>query len=328
MRDKHLTSKFWVIGTYFNPPRFKTRERLANEFIARMNADPNINLFIVETAFGDREFHLTQPNNPRHLQLRTYDELWHKESTINLAVQRLPSDWEYVAWIDMDVQFVRPDWQLETAHQLQHHQIVQMWQDANHLGPNMEITNDWQIKSFAYLYKTGQMLKTPAGYPYSGQGGKKAAYPHPGFAWAMRREAWEAVGGLLDICILGAGDYHMAHSLVGRAQETLEWNPEQKSGYHPNYRQMIMNWAQHAEHFLKRDLGYVPGTILHHWHGRQTDRKYNERWRTLVNHKFDPLMDLRRDSQGLYQLNPLKWELRDALRNYASARNEDSIDVF
>jgi hypothetical protein len=327
MRDLHMPKKLCVIGTYFNPPRFKTRERLAREFMERMNANPLVNLFVVETAFGDREYHITEPDNPRHLQLATYDELWHKESTINLMAQRLPRDWQYVAWVDMDVQFVRDDWALETCHQLQHHHFVQLWQTASMMGPNMEITNNSTVKSFAYLYNIHQMKPTPAGYPYSG-GGPTYAYPHPGLAWAARREAWDHVGGLLDTCILGAGDYHMAHALIGRAKETLEWNPQQKNGYHPNYRQMIMTWEKHAETFIKRDLGFVNGTILHHWHGRQEARKYNERWRTLVKHKFDPIGDLRKDSQGLYQLNPLKWGLRDAIRQYAKQRNEDSIDVF
>lgn len=326
MRDAHMPKKLWVVGTYFNPPRFKAREKLAREFIERMEENPLVNLFIVETAFGDREFHLTEKGNPRHLQLKTFDELWHKESTINLAVQRIPDDWEYVAWIDMDVQFVRHDWALEACHQLQHHMVVQLFQTASLLGPNQEMVNEQTIKGFAYLYKIHQMKPTPAGYPYSG--GPGYAYPHPGFAWAMRREAWDHLGGLLETCILGAGDYHMAHALIGRAKETLEWNPQQRNGYHDNYRAMIMAWEAHAERYIRRDLGFVNGTILHHWHGAQKARKYNERWKTLVKHKFDPIMDLRRDSQGLYQLNPHKWGLRDAIREYASQRNEDSIDVY
>ena len=35
-----------------------------------------------------------------------------------------------------------------------------------------------------------------------------------GGAWAFRRSALEAVGGLLDICILGHGDWSIAFGLV------------------------------------------------------------------------------------------------------------------
>jgi len=326
LRDTHMTKRLCVISTYFNPPRFKSRERLAREFMERMNDNPLVNLYVVEVAFGDRSYHLTQPGNPNHLQLRTYDELWHKESALNLLAHRLPKDWQYVAWIDMDVTFLRPDWAMETVHQLQHHMFVQLWQTASMMGPNGEITNDQTVKSFSYLYRIGQMKPTPAGYPYSGPP-PYYAYPHPGLAWGARREAWNAVGGLLDVCVLGAADYHMAHAMIGRAKETLEWNQTQKNGYHENYRSMIMNWQAHSEMYIKRDLGFVNGTILHHWHGKAKERKYNERWKTLVKHNFDPLLDLRRDDQGLYQLSTVKWGLRDAIRDYARGRNEDSIDL-
>src|SRR5260370_1321719 len=37
-----------------------------------------------------------------------------------------------------------------------------------------------------------------------------------GGAWAWRRHAFNTVGGMLDTCILGSGDWHMAFALIGR----------------------------------------------------------------------------------------------------------------
>lgn len=321
--DTHLLKNFYVVTMLSNPVRFKTRYRLYEEFKQHMEAS-GVKLVTVELSFGDRSHQITNKSDPSHIQLTTFDELWHKENAINIAVSRLPSDWEYVAWIDADVKFLRQDWAIETVHQLQHHHVVQLWQTAHALGPGYETTNDTTIKGFAYCYATGQQRPTwdnkGKPYPY-------APYWHPGFAWAMRRESWDHLGGLIDHCILGAADYHMANALIGKAEETLAWNKEQREGYHPNYRNMILAWQKNAETFIKRDIGYVPGTILHHWHGKGKDRKYNERWRALVEHKFDPIADLKRDWQGLYQLNPLKWGLRDAIRQYGRDRNEDSIDT-
>jgi hypothetical protein len=321
--DTHLLDGFYVVTMISNPVRFKTRYRLYDDFAQHMT-DSGAKLVTVEIAHGDRKHQLTSANNPNHIQLQTYDELWHKEAALNLAVSRLPKDWQYVAWIDADVKFLREDWALETVHQLQNHKVVQMWQTAHALGPGYETTNDTTIKSFGYCYATGQPRPTwddnGKPYPY-------APYHHPGFAWAMRRESWDALGGLLDFCILGASDYHMANGLVGRANETLSWNKQQREGYHPNYKGMIMAWQDRAELYIKRDLGYVPGTILHHWHGASKNRKYNERWKVLVEHKFDPITDLKRDWQGLYQLNPLKWGLRDAIRKYNRDRDEDNTST-
>jgi len=75
-------------------------------------------LYTAEVAFGERQFEVTQAANPRRLQLRTAHEIWHKENALNLLIQRLPTDAKYVAWIDADVKFNRPDWAQETLQLL------------------------------------------------------------------------------------------------------------------------------------------------------------------------------------------------------------------
>jgi len=97
-------------------------------------------LYVVEVAFGDRDFVLTQADNPHHIQLRTWHELWLKERAINLGVAHLTRqvpDWGKVAWIDGDCHFARYDWANETLHLLEHYPIVQMWSEllAEYKGP-------------------------------------------------------------------------------------------------------------------------------------------------------------------------------------------------
>jgi hypothetical protein len=46
-------------------------------------------LYTAEVAFGERHFEVTEAGNPRHLQLRTTSEIWHKENALNLLIQRL-----------------------------------------------------------------------------------------------------------------------------------------------------------------------------------------------------------------------------------------------
>src|ERR1700677_494960 len=98
-----------IIAVISNPANFKSRYRLYREFEARMLKE-GANLYTVELAIGDQEFAVTDSSNGKHIQLRTNDELWHKENLINIAISRLPDEAEYVAWIDADVQFLRADW--------------------------------------------------------------------------------------------------------------------------------------------------------------------------------------------------------------------------
>jgi hypothetical protein len=311
---KRLPAKLHVIAVVFNPLRFQSRYNLYREF-AKHAIDAGADLWTVEVALGERPFEVTSRSNPKHIQLRTKTELWHKERMINLAVQRLPIDWQYVAWVDADLTFVNPDWVHETMQQLQHYPVVQMFSHAMDLGSNMEPLPP--VGGFAYTWAAGNrelpILGTDKG-PHSG-----ARYWHPGFAWAYTRDAWNTLGGMLDVCIIGSGDYHMAYALVNQLERTIP------HGSHPQYIKMVRQWGDRAS-LLKQNIGAVPGTVMHHFHGPKKHRGYATRWKMLVEHEFDPVVDLTLDWQGLFTLShasPIK--LRDDLRSYFRARNEDSI---
>jgi len=57
------------------------------------------------------------------------------------------------------------------------------------------------------------------------------------------------------------------------------------------------------------------------------DRHYSDRWKILVDNKYNPESDLKRDAQGLYSLTDRSPGLRDGIRTYFRSRNEDSIDL-
>ncbi len=299
-------STLYVVTAISNACRYSSRYKLYENF-AKMVADSGGVLVTVEAAFGNRPHVITRPDNPYHVQLRTSSELWHKENMINLGIQRLPENWEYVAWIDADVQFARHDWVNETLNQLQHFHVVQMFSKANDLDPDYEPFQ--RHIGFVYSYMHGLASRND----YSNW--------HPGFAWAARREAINHLGGLIDYAILGAADRHMAHALIGRVRQTIH------SKLNQNYKNWLHIWEARAEKHIQRNIGYVPGVIQHYWHGKKRDRRYAERWHILVDNKYDPMLDLKHDHQGLWQLTDHNINLRDDLRGYFRARDEDSIDI-
>lgn len=301
-----------IIAVVSNPIRYASRYALYDKFAAHVRSQPLARLHTVELAFGRRPFEIPDAE----LRLRTYDEIWHKENMINLMIQRLPPDWKYVAWVDADIEFQRKDWVVETMQQLQHHHVVQMFQTALDLGPEGEAMGTHN--GFAWSYASGK--PRPQKDLYSGY-----SYPHwhPGFAWAARREAIDYLGGLYDVSILGSSDHLMAWSLIG---ENMIPSTMTKS-----YIKSLQDWQDRAERLITRDIGFVPGTVVHFFHGKKRDRRYQSRWKILSDYRFDPFLDLKRDSQGLYQLDvdgsPRMNGFRDALRDYFRSRNEDSIDV-
>lgn len=323
-----ISAPLYVATSLFNPLRWYSRQKNYEAF-EKMVADAGGMLYTVEVALRDRHHEVTHFSNPQHLQLRSDHELWYKENSLNALIGRLPHDWEYVAWIDADVAFTRPDWVVETLHQLQHYDFVQMFSFAQDLGPEHQPLGQ-PTPSFIYAYLDrppgsppdfDKLFRFPTGYYGAGMLPRGVLVTRPGLAWAARRQALEAVGGLIDWAILGSGDWHMATALVGHVEKSIN------SGYSERYKKKCYQWQYHAEKHIRRNIGFVPGMLYHHWHGSQLARLYAYRWKLLVETRFDPDLDLKRDVQGLYQLTERSIALRDGLRAYGRARNEDSIDV-
>src|SRR5271157_814823 len=108
--DQHYPWAEWseeqtlhVAVCYSNPFRWRTRRELANDFRRHMMQTVNVDLHMIELAYGDRPFEVTNKTlYPSDIQLRTKCELFHKENLLNIAIRSFPPDWKYGAIIDAD----------------------------------------------------------------------------------------------------------------------------------------------------------------------------------------------------------------------------------
>ena len=304
--NEPIEDKLNVIIVISNPCQFGTRYLLAREFVRRIELEePNVQLYIVELAYNDQQFYVTNKGNKNHLQIRTSTApLWHKENMINLGVKYLlPKKWKAFAWIDADVEFENATWALDTLKVLNGcKDVVQIFShcvDMDKEKLTMRVFN-----SFGYQYAKKNR--------YSGQGEN---YWHPGYAYACTRKAYEKMNGLFEVAILGSGDNIMALSFINNGLKAV--NDLSTDGY----KQTISEFQSRCANLR---IGYVPGVIRHYFHGSKKNRKYTERWEILIKHNFDPLEHITTDEKGL--LIPSRscpQELLDDIMNYFKERNED-----
>jgi len=295
-----------VVTVYSNPVRWKTRRRAHMEFEEHM-LDSGVALTTVEVALGRRPFNLPDSRHINRVRLRQDGMIWNKEAALNVGINRIAESAKYIGWFDADIEFRREDWARESVHALQQYAVIQPWSHAYDLGPRGEHMN--VHVSFCHQFWHGLPVG-PNHKPYN--------FAHPGYAWCATRQALHGLGGLLDVGVLGSGDHHMAMSLVGQAEVSLP------KGLSPAYRRIVLEWQKRAEEVVKRNLGFVEGTIEHAWHGKKADRKYVSRWKLLVDHKFDPDRDIRRNAWGLWELNPGKPDFMRDVDRYFKQRFEDS----
>jgi hypothetical protein len=304
-------SELCAITTVFNPAGYASRFKLYHDFREQIRRS-GITLYTVELAIGNQGFCVTDARDPHHIQLRTGHELWYQENLFNVALKRLPLHFDSVAWIEADVIFVRPDWVSATKKQLEKYRFVQLFSHAVDLGPKFE---PLKIREgFVYRYLSGRAELGPRVFDAGGLG-------KTGYAWAAHRATLEQLGGLIETTIVGSSDYFTALALI----EQL--TPEKTRRPGTEYAASLMRWQSNCQRYVNGSIGYVDGTILHCWHGRREDRGYDTRWRILLENKFDPQLDLRKNDDGLFELTERNPDLRDAIRRYFRSRNEDCLEA-
>ena len=294
----------YVILPYFNFCGFKRRRDLFVQFVNEIakTQGPLVRMVISE-AVGTARLPRGLPVW-KHMTFETPSKIWIKENLINLAADRLPRYWKYMAWIDADLTFLNQNWVRDTIHELETADVVQLWRSAVNLGPDGETLK--VDKSFAYMFIDSGTEWTQT---------DRYGFWHPGYAWACTRKAYDIMDGLVDWAILGSGDRHMAMALAGLAQKSCPGN------IHPNYMFLLRNFEKKLKNFK---TSYVDGTILHYWHGSFANRRYRERWEILTKNNFDPFEDIGMDSDGIISLTEVGKRFDTFLDDYFTGRKEDS----
>ncbi len=319
-----LLKDFFVVAVHSNTCRYKRRPHLFNQFKKMVEAS-GVDMIVVELALGHRPFEVTSAVQANHLRLRSNEEFWHKENLINLGIAHARRLWpkkRRVAWIDADCAPIGrtfQEWMLETWHELQHYEIVQMWEWLQPLDIKLNPIGSPNPSFMANYIKFGNPYPKPIkGYPRQ--------WGSPGLAWAANLSSLDHLAdmGIPDGAVLGAGDWYFSHMLIS----DLPFPDMTK--YSRGYLEYWQHRQELCERWIKRDVGFVSGLVTHFYHGKTIDRGYNTRENILIEGQFSPHTDLKRDRQGLWQLEtwtPRQMRMRDRIRQYFRFRNEDSVDL-
>ena len=302
----------WLLTCYFNADGYRTKRANYDRFALSLRRS-HLRLLTVECAFPGQPFEL--PAGPDVLQFRARDVLWQKERLLNLGLAHLPAACTKLAWLDCDVLFENPDWAAETSRRLDRFPVVQPFARAVRLPRGADAyraTGDvWE--GFAAVQ---------ARDPHALLSGRFDRHGHTGFAWAARREVL-AGPGFYDACVAGSGDHMMAHAFCG------DWDSacidRIIGGIAPDnrHRDWFAAWSRRIYPATRARVGYVPGAVLHLWHGDFTHRRYVDRNRELARFGFDPAVDLRIGPGGCWEWRSDKPELHRWARAYFGQRRED-----
>jgi len=290
-----MSKKLCVVTALSQSDKYGNRNKLYDEFAERIH-DAGAKLVTVDLAYGEANHHVKSDYS---IQVRAKQRLFHKEDLLNIGFDAAPVDCDYVAWMDADIAFCRPDWVDATIEALQTKKVIQMFSAAQDLDE---------------CYEPSQQLLT--GFIKAGIDSTEDIRP-PGFAWAARREVIELTNGLCDLNILGSGDTFTAWSWFNK----LFTVPAILDDCPPSLKGAWVDWQHRAHNAVGRNeanIGYVSGLIHHYWHGPRATRGYESRWEILKRFDYDPERDLERNEFGILQLR--NSDLQQVVDQYLDSR--------
>lgn len=292
-----------VVTCFFNPSGYQrpldNYQRYA-EGIRRQCGE----LFTVEMAYDDDEFCL--PDAAIHVRgRRDRHLLWQKERLLNLAIEKIGSQYDAIAWVDADISFENDEWLDATKQTLNTNSIIQPWTEVNFL--TRDGGSEFRRRSVGWYYLNDKTKYTDM------------LIAHPGYAWAARTD-WLRRHGLYQYMVTGGGDSLMLHAFTNSFTGLVK---SLRAAWLEHY----LKWNNAVYGAVAGRLGCIDGNITHFYHGERKHRHYVDRWFVLADNDYDPDRDIEIDETGLLawteHARRTKPHMVNWVQHYFSMRKED-----
>ena len=155
------------------------------DFLNRYGSLIRIRFVIIEASDNQFELPYNQKEVYLHLRYKIRHYFQIKENLINVAISKLPNDWQYVSWIDTDLTFLNPNWVEDTISELKRSDFIQLFQTAVFMGPNGEALHIFKSVGFVHQISTEKVKYD----------GNRVGWP--GYACAMTKWTYEKMNGLV-----------------------------------------------------------------------------------------------------------------------------------
>lgn len=299
--------KVAVVTSFFNPTGYKTNVENWHKFHSDMG-NFDVDVYTIELSY-DGKFYL--PETKFHKRVDTSSEwttLWQKERLLNIVIEQLdPSEYDAVCWIDADVIFENRQWVDDLREKLSYRNWCQLFDKGVMLNKDGSV--DLERYSCGWYY-ANQPEKT-----------QDLRYAHPGFAWGARLDWIQSNGGLIQNNIVGGGDTSMLHGIHFYDKSYFI-----TKGGEP-WNKILEGWAKPVRESGGDSFDYIPGTIYHLYHGTRKNKMYTERFEWLVQHNYDPNVDIFINSDGVIEwtehAKKHKPQLIQNIKSYFQMRKED-----
>ncbi len=289
-----FASDLAAIALHFNPCGYVAPRRNFRRFRQHFSG---CRLFTAEVSF-DGEYHL---DCDWQIAATADNFLWQKEAVINWMVARVPAEYTKIAWIDADLQFLNADWAGQTSQLLDYYATLQLYARVHYLDP------------------AGQLEQSCLGTIFAAQQELNGSQTSGG-AWAARRDLLQT-HGMYPFSIVGGGDSCWLDAVRGI------YDGRATTRRTPRLNAHCQQWMRRVGADAAGSVTYLPGDVVHFYHGTLENRRYGQRYKMLELADYDPEADVRVGANGLLEWCSDKPDLHQQMTAYFQLRAEDEIPV-
>jgi hypothetical protein len=186
--------------------------------------------------------------------------MFHKENLWNVGVDHIPPQYTKLLFVDNDIVFTEPHWSRVLSDSLDAALVVQ------------------PFRSIALQTAAGEVQRTLASFLCAAThrpSSPRSPWSAPGYAIACQRRWLQAVGGFMDMAIMGGGDALTMAALTGvDIQHHMCWT------HQPYAHAAWKAFCDQVQASLDPSLEfwtYAPLHIQHLYHGQAENRQYSTR---------------------------------------------------
>lgn len=244
------------------------------------------------------EVYSTTPSIYKSFRIKSDSVLFHKERLCYLLEKKVPAKYTKLIFLDIDILFGDPEWYDNVSKALDMYDIVHPYETANWLDLTYT-KNLRQAETVVKAWDNGRRIGSNC---------------HVGFAWAFKRE-WYNAHGFFQYCVIGSGD--SLSSMAWLKQSAFFVESDVNSKYEvPAYSEFLKSI------FPSPKISYVKGNIYHLYHGSLANRSYFDRHSIFKDvHDIRSILEI--EDTGLFKItDPV---IAQKVKEYFKNRNDDGV---
>ena len=293
----------YLLVSYFNYNSNKSRERNIYTFIEK-NSNSKVKIVVIEAIYNNcNQLKDLSSQVFLHLKYNVKHPISLQDNLINVGINKIPKDWQYLAWIDSDVIFNNENWADNILKELQDKDIVHCFKEADFLN------QDGTPSNFNFLSECYTHINNIKYFDMHQRS-------HCGFVWALKRSFYEQIKEIFDYSIIGSNDVVMNLVVLKKSLEDYFLN----SGYSKEYIDLVTEYYNRKKEVK---FTFIDNKITHLWHGDINNRNYHLRKSILKKYQFNPNQHILKNEDGIIELTEKGLIMLPYIKNYFELKEKE-----